>query len=241
MRVLIRASKNDIMLVANLCVVVVGRGSTARQLAEALEAAGTRLIAQTTAAQLVETLDASDADALVIIATGSTAELQQAEHLLEALPSAQRPVTLVVLSERTLSAFQPSRAIDDFAVWPCTPKEIVVRLTIARWRRTGMSGEGVLRSGELAIDVQRHRVVVGGREVHLTVREYELLLALVRARGTALTREQLLDDVWGPDYLGGPRTVDIHIRRLRAKMPEIAGRIVTVRGVGYRLVAADES
>lgn len=115
-----------------------------------------------------------------------------------------------------------------------------MRIGRARWRRLGLSHDGLLRSGELIIDTRRHAVFVEAREVELTVREYELLSALVRAKGRLLTREYLLEQVWGPDYLGGPRTVDIHIRRLRAKLPEIEPRIITVRGYGYRLAHADE-
>ncbi len=204
-----------------------------------MDAVGVQVVGRCTAAELSRWLERTGADAAVIVATASMAELQIAERALTDMPRAQRPMALAVLSRRTLEKFSPSSAIDDFVLWPCGGQEMVARLALARRRRTGISGEGVLRSGKLAIDVQQHRVAVEGREVHLTVREYELLLALVRARGAALTRQKLLDEVWGPEYLGGPRTVDIHIRRLRAKMPEIAHRIVTVRGVGYRLAAPE--
>ena len=219
---------------------VVGRGSIARQLVSSLEQAGARVVGECAAGELAQRLADSEAEGVVIVATGSLAELQVAERALVAIPRAQRPVALVVVSPRTLGQLQPSQVVDDFVLWPCSGEEVVMRLWMARWRRAGIEGTGLVRSGDLVVDVERHRVVVAGREVHLTVREYELLNALLRARGRVLSRQELLDEVWGPQYLGGPRTVDIHIRRLRAKMPEIADRIVTVRGVGYRLKVPSE-
>ena len=147
---------------------------------------------------------------------------------------------LAVLTARMLGTLEPSLAIDDFLVWPASAEELELRVGRIRWHKLGLSREGLIRTGKLVVDIRRHQVVADGEEIDLTVREYELLRALVEAKGRLLTREHLLESVWGEDYLGGARTVDIHIRRLRAKIPELSDRISTVRGYGYRLAEPDE-
>jgi len=122
---------------------------------------------------------------------------------------------------------------DDFLVLPLSVPEVVVRVRLWRWRRERLSG-GLLRAGPLAVDLTNLRVTVEGVPVELTYKEYELLTALLKRRGQVMTRDSILDAVWGPDYYGGERTVDVHIRRLRMKLPEIADLIVTVHGLGYR-------
>jgi DNA-binding response OmpR family regulator len=122
---------------------------------------------------------------------------------------------------------------DDFLVLPLEAEEVAARVRLWRWRRERLSG-GMLRAGPLAVDLSTLRVTVEGAPVELTYKEYELLTLLLKRRGQVLTREAVLDAVWGPDYYGGERTVDVHIRRLRMKLPEIAERIATLHGVGYR-------
>ena len=124
---------------------------------------------------------------------------------------------------------------DDFLVLPLDLAETAARVRLWRWRRERLSGEGILRTGPLAVDLRQLRVTVEGAPVELTHKEYELLAVLLKRRGQVLTRESILDAVWGPDYYGGERTVDVHIRRLRMKLPEVAEQIATVHGVGYRL------
>jgi DNA-binding response OmpR family regulator len=128
--------------------------------------------------------------------------------------------------------------IDDFAVLPVEPSEFVRRVERALWRRHGVDGENVVTCGALVIDLSNYRVTVDGEPVVLTYKEYELLRFLAMNSGQVFTREQLLNRVWGYDYFGGARTVDVHIRRIRAKI-ETRGRafIETVRNVGYRMLA----
>ncbi|MCX7598775.1 MAG: winged helix-turn-helix domain-containing protein [Armatimonadetes bacterium] len=172
---------------------------------------------------------------VVLDATSSLADLPVVAGNLTGLPPVRRPALVAVVAPRLLGEVDPSWDVDELIIWPAGAAEVELRVGRARWRRLGLSRDGLLRSGELVIDTRRHAVFVEAREVDLTVREYELLNALVRSRGRLLTRDYLLEQVWGPDYFGGARTVDIHIRRLRAKLPEIEHRIVTVRGYGYRL------
>jgi len=123
---------------------------------------------------------------------------------------------------------------DDFVLLPLQSAEVAARIRLWRWRRQQISGTGLLRSGALVVELANLRVTWDGAPITLTFKEFELLCLLLRRRGQVLTREFILDSVWGPDYLGGDRTVDVHIRRLRMKLPEISDQIATVHGTGYR-------
>ena len=131
---------------------------------------------------------------------------------------------------------------DDYVVKPFSPKELMARVR-AVLRRAEQPAESapVARIGELAVDRERHTARWQGQLVHLTAKEFALLLALVDARGRVLSRQQLLENVWGYSYAEGTRTVDVHVRRLREKLPGIARSILTVKGLGYRLVQEQEA
>jgi DNA-binding response OmpR family regulator len=125
---------------------------------------------------------------------------------------------------------------DDYVTKPFSPGELTARIA-ALLRRTHRASApaAALRYGPLVIDVDRHVVRVDGNEVRLTAKEFLLLHYLIEHRGRVLSRDLLLTDVWGYQYTGGTRTVDVHIRRLREKIPALAGLIVTVKQFGYRL------
>lgn len=126
---------------------------------------------------------------------------------------------------------------DDYVTKPFGMMELVSRIR-AVLRRTGRgknSDEPVLSSGTIKIDVLRHTVTVSGNEIVLTLKEFELLKMLILNSGVVLTREQLLEDIWGYNFDGETRTVDVHVRSLRQKLGKEGDRIETVRGVGYRI------
>jgi DNA-binding response OmpR family regulator len=125
---------------------------------------------------------------------------------------------------------------DDYVVKPFSPKELVARVR-ALFRRLDRKPETdePLVFGALHVDHARHTVRWGDRPVRLTAKEFALLVALLEARGRVLSRQALLEEVWGYSYAEGTRTVDVHVRRLREKIPELAPSIVTVKTVGYRL------
>jgi DNA-binding response OmpR family regulator len=124
---------------------------------------------------------------------------------------------------------------DDYVTKPFSPKELSARVTALLRRSTGAAGGGVLRYGSITIDADRHAVTIDDEEVRLTAKEFLLLQYLVQHRGRVLSRDLLLTDVWGYQYTGGTRTVDVHIRRLREKLPLLGEAIETIKQFGYKL------
>jgi len=125
--------------------------------------------------------------------------------------------------------------IDDFVTQPYDPAELVLRIRRLIQRNNNTSGNELIRCGELVIDLAKCEVSVGDKSVLLTFKEYELLKFLAGNRGRVFSREALLNSVWGYDYYGGDRTVDVHIRRLRSKVEDSGHTFLeTVRNIGYR-------
>ncbi len=124
---------------------------------------------------------------------------------------------------------------DDFCVAPCTGAELEARLKHLFWRSGGGTRPELIEYGVLVLNLETYQAAISGRPLDLTYMEYELLKYLASHPGKVFTRETLLSRVWGYEYYGGARTVDVHIRRLRAKLgEEHASLIQTVRSVGYR-------
>ena len=124
---------------------------------------------------------------------------------------------------------------DDFCLDPFHPRELEARLLHLLWRAGTGSGPEMIEYRELALNLETYQASIGGRPLDLTYMEYELLKFLAQNPGKVFTREMLLNRVWGYEYYGGARTVDVHVRRLRAKLgEEHANLIQTVRSVGYR-------
>jgi two-component system phosphate regulon response regulator PhoB len=124
---------------------------------------------------------------------------------------------------------------DDYVTKPFSPRELVLRVRALLRRRTTSGGDARrLERGPIRLDLERHRCFVGDREVQLTAKEFQLLAHLMERPGRVLTREGLLDRVWGSEVHVTLRTIDTHLKRLREKLGDAGSLIETVRGVGYR-------
>jgi DNA-binding response OmpR family regulator len=150
---------------------------------------------------------------------------------------------IAVVTEGGLAAVAADWGLDDVLLDTATPGEIQARIRLALGRTTmpaaaAADGGAEIRAGDLEIDEATYQARVGERLLDLTFKEFELLKYLAQHPGRVFTRAQLLQEVWGYDYFGGTRTVDVHVRRLRAKLgPERESMIGTVRNVGYKFVA----
>ena len=128
---------------------------------------------------------------------------------------------------------------DDYVTKPFSSRELIARIRAVLRRRVDTEdvATGALEAGPVRMDVERHVVTVRGTEVQLPLKEFELLEVLLRNAGRVLTRMQLIDRVWGADYVGDTKTLDVHVKRLRGKVetdPGTPSHIVTVRGLGYK-------
>ena len=132
--------------------------------------------------------------------------------------------------------------IDDYVVKPFSPKELMMRINVVISRNQLVEGASqneheIFQKEGLVVDYTGRKVTVDGVEVDLTPKEYDLLYYLIRNRGIALSREKLIQDVWGYDYFGDDRTLDTHIKLLRSSIGPYRKFLVTLRGVGYRFEA----
>jgi DNA-binding response OmpR family regulator len=130
---------------------------------------------------------------------------------------------------------------DDYLAKPFSPNELVARVrALLRRAHRAPSHTRRLAYGPILVDTERHIVSLDGRDITLTAKEFLLLEYLLQHRGRVLSRDVLLTDVWGYRYTGGTRTVDVHVRRLREKLPVLVDALVTVKQFGYKLIEAEE-
>ena len=174
-------------------------------------------------------LSVIDADVVIIDAR---TELARARDACVAVRTRSSMPILLLASTQALSVVQPNWGADDFVLDSAESAEYETRIRLLTQSRRTSS---IIEAGPIQIDEEGYTVHAGGRSLELTYTEFELLKYLATHPGRVLTREHLLSEVWGYDYYGGTRTVDVHVRRLRAKLgPEFEGHVTTVRNVGYR-------
>jgi DNA-binding winged helix-turn-helix (wHTH) protein len=145
---------------------------------------------------------------------------------------------IVAVTVGQVARIEPSSGFEDFVLHPYVPEELYARIRMLEWRRSEFASEERHKVGSIVIDRAAHEVTLHGKPVSLTAKEFALLAYLCERRGKVLSREHLLARVWGNRYDGGPRTVDIHVRRLRAKLGD-ALPLDTLRGAGYKLRVPD--
>ena len=177
-----------------------------------------------------------------VVLVDARRDLVSAKRLLQALRAAETKIpVLVIVTEGGWAAIAADWGADDVVLHTAGPGEVEARIRLSLGRAAGPVPEqsGEIRSGELIINETTYSARMNGRSLDLTFKEFELLKFLTQQPGRVFTRAQLLQEVWGYDYFGGTRTVDVHVRRLRAKLgPDNESLIGTVRNVGYRFVPA---
>jgi DNA-binding response OmpR family regulator len=182
--------------------------------------------------------DATTARILILEVLDRPDLLDRALRALRRAPALRECPVLAVIGPRSINQLEPGAGHDDFLVWPAPPSELYARVRGLEWRASEYASDEIVKLGPLVINIAAREVSLagndGGQPIALTAREFSLLVALATRRGRVLTRETLLDVVWGADYDGGAKTVDVHVRRLRAKLGE-ALPLQTVRGAGYVL------
>ncbi len=164
--------------------------------------------------------------------------LNRARQLIDDCRNSKLPVLVVVPGEM-VEDYDPSLNPDEFILSFARSEELLARVRQAIFRVSGPTGQEILKVGDLVIDMERYEVTLAGRRVSLTYKEFQLLVMLASNPGRVYSREVLLSQVWGYDYLGGTRTVDVHVRRLRSKIEDPDHLFVeTIWNVGYRFAAA---
>jgi DNA-binding response OmpR family regulator len=185
-------------------------------------------------------LEAPDSDLVLVDGRHDLAHARDLCRLIRTTGS-DGPVLLVV-TEGGLAVVTHDWGMDDVLLHTCGPAELEARIKLAigrllAQREAADPDAHVIRSGEVIVDDATYTAKIGARHLDLTFKEFELLKFLAQHPGRVFTRQQLLQEVWGYDYFGGTRTVDVHVRRLRAKLgPDNETLIGTVRNVGYRFV-----
>ena len=156
--------------------------------------------------------------------------------------SALKLPIIALVPRRQVADLDVALGLDDFLVTPPDLSELVTRAKRALWRSKSSEDDGLIRVGDLTVDVTGYEVSLKGRRIALTFKEYELLRLLASNPGRAYSREALLSQIWGYDYFGGTRTVDVHIRRLRSKIEDADHSFIeTIWNVGYRFIHVEPS
>lgn len=213
---------------------LVNHGGTPSALAETVDRAGMSCQVGIELDQLDEN-GAAQPDAVLL--DMSTLDQPDARRMVEECHDRKLPV-LASVPRDAITAYDPTLNPDEMLVSPVSEAELTVRVQQAIFRVSGPSGPKLLKVGDLSIDQERYDVTVAGRRVALTYKEFQLLVLLASNPGRVYTREALLSQIWGYDYLGGTRTVDVHIRRLRSKVESPGHSFVeTIWNVGYRFKA----
>ena len=170
---------------------------------------------------------------LVVVAINGAAPGSEMRKLPQRIKEKTRLPVVTLLSSKSIDVLDSAVDVDDFVMEPWNTAELIARVRRILNRRLAGNSRELISCGEVTIDPAKCEVAFRGRLVELTFREYELLKFLAGNRGKVFSRDALMDKVWGYDFYGGDRTVDVHIRRLRSKLDE-SDCIETVRNIGYR-------
>lgn len=186
---------------------------------------------------LVEQLQERGADLLILDFTASLGDPDSLVRTLKTNPEMKHIPVVALVEARETPALDFSIGLEDFLVKSDSFEELHTRIRFVLWRLSKLDSDDIIRAGALTMNLASYQVSVSGEQLYLTYKEFELLRFLMTHRGRVFSRDALLRNVWGEEYLGGTRTVDVHIRRLRAKVgPQFDELIQTVRNVGYKMI-----
>jgi|WetSurMetagenome_2_1015567.scaffolds.fasta_scaffold381914_1 DNA-binding response OmpR family regulator len=185
----------------------------------------------------INKLDNVDSIDLLLIEVKDAAFIFALENMIKRIKQGNDTRIILLANEDTLQDIENNHFIDDFILYPYLLEELLARINrVVGPNKDQKESNEYLKAGDVNIDLARCEVTVAGKIVDLTFTEYELLKLLVSKKGHVLTREVLLNKIWGYDYIGGDRTVDVHITRLRNKIEDSSNHILeTVRNMGYRI------
>jgi two-component system, OmpR family, alkaline phosphatase synthesis response regulator PhoP len=175
---------------------------------------------------------------LLLVDVDEAATGSEIQELAQKIGQERHIPIVALLPREKLNGFDFSASIDDFVVKPWEAIEVMTRIKRVLRQKESTDGQDIIRCGDLVIDSAKCEVSLGSKPIILTFKEYQLLRFLANNKGKVFTREALLNKVWGWDYYGGDRTVDVHIRRLRSKIEDINHSFIeTIRNIGYRFAA----
>jgi two-component system alkaline phosphatase synthesis response regulator PhoP len=216
--------------------IIAGNTESAGELDSALRQTGFDCLTAGSADIALEMAKREAPDVVLVDAEGlSASSWLSIKSGLPKLKSAANLPVITLMPKGILDGVDSDFDIDDFVVRPFSVPELVARIKRILNRTKNDDNQDSVRRGDLMIDLAKCEVSVNGRLVVLTFKEYELLKFLMRHKGKVFTREALLSQVWGYDYYGGDRTVDVHIRRLRSKIEDADHTFIeTVRNIGYK-------
>ena len=191
---------------------------------------------------VLEQLEDRGADLLILDFTAAPHDPISTVRSLKARPELKHMPIVALVDAREATALDFSIGLEDFLVKGDTFEELHTRIKFVLWRLSKVDSKDTIKAGVLMMNLASYQASVRGEQIELTYKEFELLRFLLTHRGRVFSRDALLRHVWGDEYLGGTRTVDVHIRRLRAKIgPEFDDLIQTVRNVGYKLIEESKS
>jgi len=210
-----------------------GKGRIARLGAE-LASKGLLCSIDTDGKKTAQKISGRDLDLVFIAIDGKPVTLEMI-NLAQSIKQENHLPVIALLSKEALDRLDSGLIVDDFVVEPWDATEIVLRAKRILKKTGSTAKQELIECGDLTIDLAKYEVYVNNRPIELTFKEYELLRFLASNRGRVFTRESLLNEVWGYDYYGGDRTVDVHIRRLRSKIEDSTHTFIeTVRNIGYK-------
>lgn len=205
-----------------------------RQLALKLGESGLICSTSCSPSEAVQRFEEQAPNVVLIHMNGASGQ-SETNELSQSIRQQRQVPVIALISRKALEGLEFKPGIDDFVVEPWDPIEVTTRAKGALWKNGVAASEGMIKCGDLIIDLANCEVSLSARPLALTFREYELLRFLANNRGKVFSRDALLNKVWGYDFYGGDRTVDVHVRRLRSKIEDSTHTFIeTVRNMGYR-------